>query len=177
LRTGEKVLWSGKPVKMPFVLPHSLIMIPFGLFFMAFSISFMIPAFEAPFPWSFFPWLFFLAGFGACFGEPIYLLMAYRNTEYMITDQRVIIQTGAIGLDTRFVEFDKIQETYVDVSFIDKAFGTGTVLVTTAGEYGYVYSRGRAYGLRPSLASLREPYEVQKLLQEAVEKARVTRTR
>jgi len=103
--------------------------------------------------------------------------MAYRNTEYMITNQRVIIQTGAIGLDTRFVELDKIQETYVDVGFIDKAFGTGTVIVTTAGEYGYVDRHGRAYRLRPSLASLREPYEVQKLLQEAMEQGRATRTR
>jgi uncharacterized membrane protein YdbT with pleckstrin-like domain len=99
----------------------------------------------------------------------------------MITDQRVITQTGAIGLDTRFVEFDKIQEVYVQVGFIDKMFGAGTLYVATAGFTGFVpagrYGYGGAQDLRPSLAALKEPYEVQKLLQEAIEKARIARPR
>jgi len=46
----------------------------------------------------------------------------HRNTEYMITNQRIITQTGAIGLDTRYLDLDKIQEVYVEVGFIDKTF-------------------------------------------------------
>ena len=111
---------------------------------------------------------------GMTVGSPILGLMRYQNTEYMITDQRIITQTGAIGLDTRFVDFDKIQEVYVKVGFIDKMFGTGTVLAVTA---GYVYVGTGGPFMRPSLAALKEPYEVQKLLQEAIEKARMTRTR
>jgi len=45
-------------------------------------------------------------------------------------------------------------------------FGTGTVYATTA---SYVFV-GSGASMRPSLGSLKEPYEVQKLLQEVVRK-------
>lgn len=133
LRADEKVLWSGKPVKIPFILP-SLAAIPFGLVFMVISISWMTPlALEAPDPFWLFGLIFFFAGFGVGFGAPIRQLVAYRNTEYLITDQRLVTQTGAIGLDTRYLDLDKIQEVYVQVGFIDKMFGTGTIFAVTAG--------------------------------------------
>ena len=94
----------------------------------------------------------------------------------MITDKRIITQTGAIGVDTRFVDLDKIQEVYVQIGFIDRLFGTGTLYAMTAGFSGFApagrYGYGGMHYLRPSLAALKEPYEVQKLLQEAMEKSR-----
>jgi uncharacterized membrane protein YdbT with pleckstrin-like domain len=98
--------------------------------------------------------------------------MRYGNTEYMITDQRIITQTGAIGRDTRFVDLERIQEVYVKVGLIDKKFGTGTVLAVTA---GWVPIDTGGPSTRPSLSSLREPYEVQRILQEAVKNARGSR--
>jgi uncharacterized membrane protein YdbT with pleckstrin-like domain len=99
--------------------------------------------------------------------------MRYNNTEYMITDRRIITQTGAIGLDTRFVNLDKIQEVYVQVGLTDKMFGTGTLYATTAGHV-YVDTAGRY--ARPSLAALKNPYEVQKLLQDALERIKTNPT-
>jgi uncharacterized membrane protein YdbT with pleckstrin-like domain len=102
--------------------------------------------------------------------------VAYRNTEYLITDQRVITQTGAIGLDTRYLDLDKIQEVYVQVGFIDRMFGTGTIFAVTAGQVyvgrGGPFDRSIDRFMRPSLAALKEPYEVQNILQEAIAKAR-----
>jgi len=150
-------------------------MILFSLIFMGVSILVASLAKEGllpPVPW-FVPVIFFLIGL-VPLGDPIYLLMACKNTEYMITDQRVITQTGAIGLDTRFIDFDKIQEVYVEVGFIDKMLGTGSVHAVTA---GYVYVGRGGASMLPTLAALKEPYAVQKLLQEAIEKARTARTR
>jgi len=177
IRAGEKVLWSGRPVKMPFIVP-SLATIPFGLFFVGFSIFWMWEATSAgaPEPFALFGLPFVLAGLGLTVGPSIWQLMRYKNTEYVITDQRIITQTGAIGLDTRFVDLDKIQEVYVKVGFIDKMFGTGTVYAITAG-FVYVDTARGAASMRPSLAALKEPYEVHKLLQEAIEEARKARTR
>lgn len=56
--------------------------------------------------------------------------MATRG--YMITDQRIITQTGAIGVDTRFVELNKIQ-VYVRVDWLDKIYGAGSIIAVTAG--------------------------------------------
>ncbi len=64
-------------------------------------------------------------------------------------------------MDTRFIDLNKIQEVHVNVSFIDKIFGTGTLIVATA---GFVF-KGLAY---PAIIALREPYAVQKVLQEAM---------
>jgi len=177
IRAGEKVLWRGKPVKMPFIVP-SLATIPFGLFFLGFSILWMWGAAStgAPGPFALFGLPFVLIGLGVTVGPSIWQLMRYKNTEYMITDQRIITQTGAFGLDTRFVDFEKIQEVYVQVGFIDKMFGTGTVYAITAGFVFVDGGRGAA-SMRPSLAALKEPYEVQKLLQETIENARTARTR
>jgi len=171
LNAHEKVLWSGKPVKVPFLF----LSITFGLFvgiivltmgFVMYYITSTAPP-RAVSPEV--PLLFFLIaaipGFGLIVGIPLWQFMRYRNTEYLITDQRIITQTGAIGLDMRFVDLDKVQEVYVKVGLTDRIFGTGSVIAVTA---GYVY-----VGMhRPSLVALREPYKVQKLFQETVDNAR-----
>lgn len=162
LKANEKVLWSGKPVKMPFILP-SLASVPFGLIFTGFSIFWMMMASQAPGFFWLFGLIFFFIGFGVIFGASIRQLVAYRNTEYLITDQRIVAQTCAIGLDTRYLDLDKVQEVNVRVGFIDKMFGTVTIFVVTTGHV-YVGSG--------SLAALKEPYEVQNILQEAIAKAR-----
>ena len=172
IRPGEKVLWTGKPVKVPFIVP-SLMAIPFGLIFMGMSAFMFMMTLGAPWIFQLFLLPFFLVGFFTSFGPLISQLMRYNNTEYMITDQRIITQTGAIGRDTRFVDLEKIQEVYVTVGFFDKMFGTGSVITSTAGNI-YV---GSGPFMRPSLSSLREPYEVQRLLQEAVKNARTSGNR
>jgi len=172
IRPGEKVLWTGKPVKVPFIVP-SLMAIPFGLIFMGMSAFMFTMTLGAPWIFQLFLLPFFLVGFFTSFGPLISQLMRYNNTEYMITDQRIITQTGAIGRDTRFVDLEKIQEVYVIVGFFDKMFGTGSVITSTAGNI-YV---GSGPFMRPSLSSLREPYEVQRLLQEAVKNARTSGNR
>lgn len=176
LKSNERVLWSGKPEKAPFI-GTGLASIPIGLIFLGFAIFWMWGAASQGAPGSFtlFGLPFVLVGIVITFGPSIWQLLRYRNTEYMITDQRVITQTGAIGLDTRFVDFDKIQEVYVKIGIIDKLFGTGSVYVMTAGStvFGSSMRSGYGYGgsgsMRPSLGALREPYKVQKILQEAIE--------
>jgi membrane protein YdbS with pleckstrin-like domain len=177
---NEKILWTNKPVKKAFIMP-ALGSVPFGLFFLGFSIFFLFGVSSAGAPGFFalFVLLFVLIAVGLTFGPSLWQLLRYRNTEYVITDRRIITQTGAVGLDTRFVDFQKIQEVYVKIGIFDRLFGTGSVYVMTAGApnfspamgpYGYGF--GGAYGFRPSLAALKDPYDVQKLLQEAIERSR-----
>ena len=184
LNESEKMLWSGKPVRKAFVLP-ALGSVPFGLFFLGFSLFFLlgVSSTGAPGFFTLFPLLFVVVAVGITFGPLLWQLLRYRNTEYVITDRRLITQTGAVGLDTRFVDFEKIQEVYVKIGIFDRLFGTGSVYVMTAGFSGfnpsmgpYAYGFGGMYGFRPSLAALKDPYNVQKLLQEAVERSRSARS-
>ena len=179
VNVDEKVLWSDKPVRKAFILP-GLVSIPIGVIFLGFAIFWMWTDASAGVPdaFSFFGLLFVLIGIGVTFGPFLFQLLRYRNTEYMITDKRIITQTGAIGLDTRFVDFEKVQEVYVQIGVLDRLFGTGSVYAMTAGFSGFIPRGGYGYGYggfagnRPSLAALKAPYEVQKLLQEAIEKSK-----
>ncbi len=184
LESDEQVVWNGKPQRAPFVLPV-LGFVPFGLFFLAFVVFFFFNAVAAGAPDFFlFPVTFFvLISVGIIFVPIIWQLLRYRNTQYLITNKRIITQTGAIGMDTRFVDFDKIQEVYVTIGVADRLFGTGSLYAMTAGSggfgpmqgpYGYGFGRGSFGFQRPSLAALKEPYEVQKLLQEAVERRKTS---
>ena len=180
LDDNEKILWRGKPVKKAFILP-ALGSVPFGLFFLAFFAFWLWGASSTGAPSFFFAFgaLFALVGIGITFGPALWQFLRYRNTEYVITDRRVITQSGVVGLDTRFVDFEKIQEIYVKIGLFDRLFGTGSVYVMTAGASSFnpsmspcTYGFGGMYGFRPNLAALREPHDVQKLLQEAVVRSR-----
>ncbi len=185
LSRNESILWRGRPVRKAFILP-ALGSVPFGLFFLAFFAFWLWGASSggAPSFFNLFGSLFAILGIGITFGPAVWQLLKYNNTEYVITDKRVITQSGVVGLDTRFVDFEKIQEVYVKIGFFDRLFGTGSVYVMTAGSSNfnssmgpYTSGFGGMYGFRPNLAALREPYDVQKLLQEAIEKSRGNKLR
>jgi len=170
LEKDEKVIWSGKPVKAPFTLA-GLSVSAFGLIWLGFSIFAMWLMISPPSGATvensglgiLFVSVFVLIGFGLTLGPPIPTIVRYRKTKYMITNRRLITQTGVIGLDTRFIDLDKIQEVHVRVGLGDKVFGTGSLIVVTA---GFVFM-----GVKHPfccLMGLKEPYAVQKLLQEAM---------
>jgi uncharacterized membrane protein YdbT with pleckstrin-like domain len=110
-------------------------------------------------------------GVGIILGPALLELFRYRNTEYMITDQRIITQTGVIGIDTRFVELNKIQEVYVTVGWLDKLYETGSIVAVTAGYVPVGAPSPYSPLIRPAFKAVGRPYEVQKLLQEAIRKA------
>jgi len=109
------------------------------------------------------------------FSPILFELLRYRNTEYMITDQRIITQTGVIGLDTRFVDLSKIQEVYVTIGWMDKIYGTGSIIAVTAGFVPVGTSGLGGHLIRPAFKAVYQPYEVQKMLQDAIKKATIRR--
>lgn len=170
LRQDEKILWGGKPEPIPFILSGYAGFSIIGFFWLI-SILLMIssmPMAGAPYPFLLFAVFFLLFGLCLAIGPLVAELLRYRNTEYIITNQRIISQTGVVGLDTRFVELDKIQEVYVTVGLLDKIYGTGSIIAVTAG-YVPVGTHSN-YGMlvRPAFKAVKNPYEVQRLLQEAL---------
>jgi uncharacterized membrane protein YdbT with pleckstrin-like domain len=127
----------------------------------------------APLEFVLFPLVFFFIGFGFSFGMPIWAFLSYKNTEYLLSDQRLIMQTGGFGTNLRVVDLEKIQEVNVRIGFFDRLSKTGSIFAETAGQAYVGWQRGPGWGgsfaARPSLASIREPCEVQKLLLEAIQ--------
>lgn len=146
--------------------------------------TFIIPmaSYGVPFGIMLFVLIPFFIGFAFAFGPPVILFFSYKNTEYAITNQRLITQTGAIGLDTRFIDLEKIQEVFVNIGVIDRLFGTGNIFAPSASQasIGAIVTHSGFWGprysmiSRPSLAALKEPYKVQKLLQEAIREVKLS---
>ena len=200
LSVNEKVLWRGKPARKAFLL-RSLGGIPFGVIFLAiFSIWVTGAPLMVDLPIEL---ALMLAGwgFGVIVVPPIWQLENLQNTDYIITDRRLIIQTWALSRKMWSARFSEVKEIGVKVGLADRLFGTGTVYPVTssypfAPGMRFSYTEGdpfrvhklpnpvtgeceefsemqiwRKVTFRPSLQALNEPYEVQKLLQKAIENA------
>lgn len=55
-------------------------------------------------------------------------------TNYYITTEKIIIETGWIGKDYDIVKLDRILDVNLDVSIIDSLFDTGSIKLCTAND-------------------------------------------
>lgn len=156
---NENVLWQGKPNKLCYVvrsaMKHIVGALMFALFdgFFIFILTTSVP--EVPKEV-----IVFLIGFFALHLLPVWLFIGsiikavatHKNVEYAITDKRVIVRTGVVGLDFDNINYSDISNIRVDVSVLEKFFKVGTVVVTTSSNNSVC------------LLSVEEPYAIYKKL-------------
>ncbi len=192
LNPAETVIWKCKPAKKTILL-QSLAGIWFALFFGAFA-SIMLctgaPLLGLPLA------LLVVAG---CLitAPPIWFMKKLPNTEYALTNQRLLIKTGPTKHNIWQTDLGKIKGFTVKTGVSDKLLGTGKLYPITA-EYPYapkarVYTRRgmdtprRVFNLstgtydeisetelylksisHPHLEGIREPYAAKKLFTETI---------
>jgi len=163
LEPGERILWYGKPARVPYTVRH-LAILPFVLFMMILPAPFILASDalkHLPVIAFFALWYGSLGLIG--FGPVIYALLAWKNVYYVVTNRRVIERRGVVGIDYSALDLDLIQHVDVDVGFWDKKYGTGTITVS-------------AVGLKPIvLLSVERPREVYAIIRRAVEERRRSR--
>lgn len=146
LEPNEKVIWSGKPKYLSYVLSS------FGgiIFFAIFLGVFLIPFSNSTINGVNNPYLIPLVGFfGVIILTLIFTLLSYSFIEYALTNKRVIVQTGIIGRDFKSIDYDKIQNINVNVGLVGRIFNTGLLRVDGIG-----------------FVSISKPYEVMHFLQK-----------
>ena len=130
LTAGENILWSGKPRKAPFILAHSLTMMPIAIVWICFDFS----AISSILSGGGFQW--FLLGFFALHLMPVWIWLGslitapkrWRNTGYYVTNRRIIIQGGFLAVNEKSLFFKDIRSVQNKVGIFDKLFGTGSIL-------------------------------------------------
>jgi hypothetical protein len=147
LESTETVAWRGKPAKKTILL-QSLAGIPFALIFGSAGIvmlTFDVPLLGLPLG---------LLVVACCLVmvPPVWFLKKLPNTEYVVTNRRVLIKTGSSKHDVWSSELDKIRGFIVTTGVSDKIVGTGKLYPITA-EYPYapklrVYTRNGMDRLR-----------------------------
>jgi hypothetical protein len=129
LGSSENMIWKNKPRFWSY-LAHSV------------YASLIMPLVFSPFLFFLFLFVFVKSGVSpfnfclACEGvsllgfTSIFMLM-YPYTEYVITNKRIILQSGFIAINLKSVEFDKIVSLDVRVDLLDKALmqNTGTIII------------------------------------------------
>jgi len=134
LEPNEKVHWVGKPIFALYLLTG----VPFlvgGLIWGLFDYVFFKAGGTFPGPFGAVLPIFLLVHAAPCWLSILNMLrlaLTYRNTFYLVTDRRLILRSGFVGVDFKSVDYDKIQDLEVNVNPFEKLFAAGTVRAATA---------------------------------------------
>jgi len=94
---------------------------------------------------------------------PVLLVVMWlrRSTHYVLTNYRVLVETGILSKASKSSQLDKINDVSCTQSVWGRMLGFGDVVLETAGEMGAT-----------RLASVPNPIEIQKAILDAVARAR-----
>ena len=153
LNSGEQIHYQAQvhPRFVLSVLPIVLLME--AAFFYVFVVNFWIentpPSYKLFFLFSLFPLLAFIQPW-----------LVAKSTELAITNQRVMVKTGAITQSTSELSIGQVESVQVEQGLMGRILGYGTVLVN-----------GTGGGCTPA-PGIENPLAFKKIVQELSDKAR-----
>ena len=143
----ERLLWTGKPVKPVKLLPNEKFNIVFGIFWIAFSIFWMILAFSTVkkfdeqdmllmriFPYFGIPFSF--VGFQLIFLSPIRIMNKRKFLEYALTNKRILIFNN--GKTKTLNAFNYTDIKNINFGCDEQGIGAVTFVCTKAGTTTFV---------------------------------------
>lgn len=179
LKSDEYPLWQGKPKFAPFFLGRSLGSVIFGIIWVGLLLNFFILpliTYGGSLEFLLISVIFFLiVPFIFFFGPAI---LSYKNTGYILTNKRLLTQTGIRVLTKNFFNLEKIQEVNVKPRIIDKLFRAGSIYLVVEGQLpiGPSWMMSIPMFIPPDIASIENPYNVQKKLEQAIYDAKKTKS-
>ena len=168
LKQDEQILKVLKPKQKTFIWAPWLL---WGIFFLAvilICVVALIPAREIA------PLVFVVGALLLMFVITIIVLsVAYEKCFYAITNQRVIIRSGIIGVDYKTMYYTDATAVETNVSLLDKMVGanTGTITMASASRPVYVASKN-GWGGSFHLSAVENPYDLAKEIQNYVDEAK-----
>lgn len=159
LDENEEILWQGKPNKKSYVLSNFLKMLPIALIWLCFDGFFIAMLISTSSEIGGFIWFFIL--FFAFHLTPVWIwignfvrsIVEIKNIEYAVTDKKIIIKSGVVGIDFKVFLYSEVTGVFIKRGFIDKYFKVGDIYINTTSQKGVIYD-------------VDNPYQVYKLLQQ-----------
>ena len=130
LGTGEYILWQGKPNKRAYIINQFLAMLPIALLWLAFDSVFIIASFSADMP----PFAkigimvfmcVHLIPFWKWLSNVLTASKRHQNTQYALTNRRILIRTGLIGVEFQSISYMDIQSVNLKKGLVDKMLRVG----------------------------------------------------
>jgi hypothetical protein len=156
LNLDERVLWRGKPVKAPFLLSLGrtsmlgfiLIAVVFAVLLTITGIAFSLDSLV----WGSFVLLAIVLV--ATTFQAVRQAKRIAGTEYILTDQRVIIQDGGSQPGWRFIPLVQISQVLVAETLVDRIYGTGSLVVSDT--------------MRADFICIKAPWDLKRMVKEAM---------
>ena len=142
---GEKVLWSDKPKKNAFIINNSMGMLPVALIWLVIDGFFIAAALTAaPQPSAL---KIFLLVFFAIHLMPVWVWLGkmmssnkrWKNTEYIVTDRRIIIRGGFIGYKYQNLFYTDIKSVDLNVGIVDRLLKVGDIHIMAEAGSAVIY--------------------------------------
>ena len=132
LVNGESIIWSGKPKKSAYIINKFFTMLPFAIIWLMFDSIFIISFIASG---SFMEMLWFIISFFALHLMPVWIWLSnvltakknWKNTEYYVTDKRIIIESGFIGMNYQTIYYKDIKNVYLRIGVIDRLLKVGDI--------------------------------------------------
>lgn len=132
LVNGKSIIWNGKPKKSAYIINKFLTMLPFAIIWLMFDSIFIISFIASG---SFMEMLWFIISFFALHLMPVWIWLSnvltakknWENTEYYVTDKRIIIESGFIGMNYQTIYYKDIKNVYLRIGVIDKLLKVGDI--------------------------------------------------
>lgn len=164
LGPDEKLLWRGKPNPKSYVLAAVLKMLPIAIIWLifdgAFIVGISIGMSRGQIPLAI---LGFIIPFFLLHLTPVWIwiyntvkaVREVKNLEYAVTDRRIIIRSGIIGIDFKFVNYTEIDSVNIKVGIIDRIFKVGDIYVNSSVNSAVLWD-------------VAEPYKIGQALQKVI---------
>ena len=162
LADNEQILWQGKPKRRAYIFNKVMEMLPIALLWVAFDSVFVVAAFTGDMHWGMRVGIlvficFHLLPFWKWLSGVLTANKRYQNTYYVLTNHRILVRTGLIGVDFQSISYKDIQGVNLKVGIFDKLFKVGDLYFETAN------TRGKTV-----FFDLENPYEAYKIAQKIV---------
>ena len=163
LAAGESILWRGKPKKSAFIASRSLALLPVAVIWLCFDSVLIMSALGGDTPWFLIPFmLLHLMPVWIWLGSMITAGKRWKNTNYFVTNRRIIIQGGFLAVNESSLFYKDLCNTRLRIGLLDKLFHTGDILF----DNGVPYHRKNQP--IPMLEDLEDPHSVYNRVQKII---------
>lgn len=168
LAAGEAILWRGKPKRGAFIATKSLTLLPIAVIWLILDSGIIFSSVSQG------EMLYFIIPFFALHLMPVWIWLGstitagkrWKNTNYYVTNRRIIIQGGFLAVNETSLFYKDLRNAQVRIGLLDKLFHTGDIVFDDGTCCGSHHNRGHAQQFM--LEDLEDPHAVYNRIQRII---------
>jgi len=163
LASDETILWRDKPDKKAHIAAALVKSMPVTIIWLVVDLGFIIGISigmsRGSIPLAI---LGFIIPFFCLHLAPVWMWIAgiiksvaeLKNIEYAMTDRRVIVRSGIVGIDFKFLYYHEIESVNVKVNWTDKLFKVGDIYINAKASAAVLFDLHNPYDLGTKLQKI-----------------------